>query len=134
MQCAYATLSLLAYLALHFFTLSHKRHDFQKKKPLLNVKYVFWFPLWLLSEIFFIIRKTEWCMIKYVYWSSCIVPSTHYSSQILMKLEYSQEVFEKYSSIKFNKNLSSGSWVAPCGRTDRHDEANSRFLQFCEHT
>jgi len=27
---------------------------------------------------------------------------------------------------------SSGSRVVPCGRTDRHDEANSRFSQFCE--
>ena len=25
-----------------------------------------------------------------------------------------------------------GSRVVPCGRTDRHDEVNSRFSQFCE--
>jgi len=40
---------------------------------------------------------------------------------------------EKYSNIKINENPSSG---APCGLTDRrtygHDEANSRFSQFCE--
>jgi len=39
--------------------------------------------------------------------------------------------FEKYSSIKCNENLSSESQVVPCGWTDRHAEANSRFSQFC---
>jgi hypothetical protein len=38
--------------------------------------------------------------------------------------------------INFQENSSSGSQDAPCGRadrqTDRHDESNSRFLQFCE--
>jgi len=34
--------------------------------------------------------------------------------------------------MKFNKNPSSGSRVAPCGRTDSNDEAESRFKQFCE--
>jgi len=53
-----------------------------------------------------------------------------------MKLEFSRHSFEKYSDIKFNENASSASRVVPCGRTDgridRHDEANSRFSQFCE--
>jgi len=49
-----------------------------------------------------------------------------------MKLEHSGQTFEKYSNIEFNENLSSRSRVVPCGRTDRHDEANSRFSQFCE--
>ena len=39
-------------------------------------------------------------------------------------------------SEKFHENLSSGSPVVPCGqwqgRTDGHDEANSRFSQFCK--
>jgi len=38
---------------------------------------------------------------------------------------------KKYSSIKCNENLSSESQVVPCGQTDRHDEAKSRFSQFC---
>jgi len=58
--------------------------------------------------------------------------STGYSCQILMKLEFSRQIFENYSNIKFNENPSSGSWVVPFKRTDRHDEANSRFQQFCE--
>ena len=44
--------------------------------------------------------------------------STPYSSRILTKLESSQQIFEKYFSIKFLENPSSGSRVVPCGRTD----------------
>jgi len=49
-----------------------------------------------------------------------------------MKLEFSQQISEKYSNIKFHENPSSGSPVVPCGQTDGHDEADSRFSQFCE--
>jgi hypothetical protein len=35
-----------------------------------------------------------------------------------MKIEFSPQIFEKYSSIKFYKNLFSGSRVVPCGQTD----------------
>jgi hypothetical protein len=48
-----------------------------------------------------------------------------------MKPELPRQFFEKYTSIKFHENPSSGSQVTICGkkdrRTDRHDEANSRF-------
>ena len=45
-----------------------------------------------------------------------------------MTLEFSQQIFEKSSNIKFYENPPNGSRVVPCGRTDRHDEANSRFF------
>jgi hypothetical protein len=38
----------------------------KKKKKLLNIMFVFWFFLQLLSEIFFIWRRTEWDMIENV--------------------------------------------------------------------
>ena len=45
-----------------------------------------------------------------------------------MKLEFSRQISEKYLSIKFHGNLSSGSRVVPCGRKERqteiHNEAN----------
>ena len=48
-----------------------------------------------------------------------------------MKLEFSRQIFEWSSNIKFHENQSRGNRV-PCGRTDRrtdrHDEANSRFF------
>jgi len=61
-----------------------------------------------------------------------VMLSTGYSCQILMKPEFSLRIFEEYSNMKFNENPSNGSRVVPYGRTDRRDEANSRFSQFCE--
>jgi hypothetical protein len=54
---------------------------------------------------------------------------------MLMKLEFSQQIFEIFSKIKFNVNMSSRSRVVPCGWTemDRHDKSNSQFMQFCEY-
>jgi len=73
-------------------------------------------------------------------WIYVFMSSIRYSCQILMKLEltFPDIFFEKYSNIKFHDNLATGSWVVPCGRagqrTDRYDEANSRFSQFWEST
>ena len=45
-------------------------------------------------------------------------------------------ILEKYSIVRFHKNPSSGSGIVLCGqidrKTDRHDEARSRFSQFRE--
>jgi len=49
----------------------------------------------------------------------------------LIKLEFSRQILEKYSNIKFPDSPSSGSRVVPRRRTDRHDEANSRFPKVC---
>jgi hypothetical protein len=68
-------------------------------------------------------------MIENVYWSSCKV--TLFLSD-LTKLEFSQQIFEKLPDITLNENSSSGSRAVACGRTDKHDEANTRFSQFCE--
>ena len=48
-----------------------------------------------------------------------------------MKRAFSREVPEKNLNIEFHQKPSSGSRVVPCGRTDGHDETNSRFSQFC---
>ena len=58
--------------------------------------------------------------------------SSRSSHRALIKLEYSRQTFKKYSNRKFHKNPSSGSRVATHGQTDSHDDANSRFAQFCE--
>jgi len=39
-------------------------------------------------------------------------------------------ILKKCSNTNFYVNMSGGSRVVPCGRTDRHDEADSRFSQF----
>jgi len=53
-----------------------------------------------------------------------------------VKFEFSRYILKKIL-IKFHKNVRSGSRV-PCGqmdgRTDGHDEANSRLPQFCKWT
>jgi hypothetical protein len=36
-----------------------------------------------------------------------------------MKLEFSQQIFEKFSNIKFRENPSSVSQAVPCGRPDK---------------
>jgi hypothetical protein len=41
---------------------------------------------------------------------------------MLTKLEFSQQVFEKYSNIKFHENPSIGSRAVPCERTDRQTD------------
>ena len=58
-----------------------------------------------------------------------------YSCRILMKIEFFfRQIFGKYSNIKFRENTSGGSRVFRCGQrgTDKHDDANNRFSQFCE--
>jgi hypothetical protein len=48
-----------------------------------------------------------------------------------MKLAFSQQnLRKKISNIKFYDSLSSANVVAPCGKTDRKDEANNRFSHF----
>ena len=49
----------------------------------------------------------------------------------LIEFEFSQLSSDKCSKIKFYQNPSSGSKSCSM-RTDRHDEANFRFSQFCE--
>jgi len=46
-----------------------------------------------------------------------------------MKLEFLNRFSTKYANIKFHVNPFSGRRVVPCGRTDGHDVANSRFLR-----
>ena len=47
-----------------------------------------------------------------------------------MKFEFSPKFLEKYSNFKFHESQSTGSRVVPYGQSYRHDEANTRFLQF----
>jgi hypothetical protein len=52
-----------------------------------------------------------------------------------MKLEFSLRIFEKFSNIKFHEKKilrEPNCSTRAKGQMDRHDEANSSFLQFCE--
>jgi hypothetical protein len=61
------TLSSVACPDLTHFTLSHKQHDFRKKKIILHE--MFWFSLQFLYETFIILRKPEGDIIINIYWS-----------------------------------------------------------------
>ena len=107
---------------------SHKRSDFQKIN-LLNTKVSFDFLLQLLSETFLTLRRTEWSRVKYGYWSSCKV------HVILVRFEWDMDFLNR-----FYKNIQIPNFVTnrPVGaeffhadrRTERHDEAISRFSIF----
>jgi hypothetical protein len=65
-------LSVACLTVRYFRTLSHKQHDFHK--PVIEHKMCVVIFSTILSETFFILRRTDGDMIKYVYWSSCEVP------------------------------------------------------------
>ena len=92
---------------------------------------MFGFPLKSLSETFLILRRNERDVIENVYWSSRKIPVG--SSLILMKLEFSRRFF-KYTQISnfINISLVGVESFHADGRTDGHDEANSRSSKFCK--
>jgi hypothetical protein len=118
------TILSVACLALPYFTkLSHKRHYFLKKKVTEYKMCVLIFSTTFFMKYFSFyeeLNEIPLCTQVFTY-------STPYSCQILMKFEFSRQTFDKCSNIKFHENPSNGS-----RRTDRHDEANSRFSQFCD--
>ena len=74
MHCACTILLHVALQALKYFsTLSHRVHDFRGKKKVFGHKIVFQVSVQILSEIFFILRRTERDMIESVRRSSCKV-------------------------------------------------------------
>ena len=109
-----------------FFYISHKRHDFRKKK------------CWIQSVCFdFLYKffrnishsKNSWA--RYDQKCSLVfMQSTRYFRPILMKLEFSRQFFEKHTNIKFHENTSTGSRVVPCGETDRRRGLTKLIVAF----
>jgi hypothetical protein len=116
----------------YFSTLSHKRQDFRKKENLLNIDCVLISPKTLVWN-FLILIKIERDTVKNVYWSSFEVPLFLVDFNVVRI--FSIDFRKKNSNIQFHENPSSGNRVIQCGgtdrqsdgRTDRYDEANSRF-------
>jgi len=104
--------SSIACIALRDFpTLSHKRHNFREnvtkhKMGLLIVSTG-------LFEKLLTLRRIQRVNIVSVYRCSRKVPIV--LAKTLMKLGFSQQIFEKYSNIKFHENASSGSRVVRRG-------------------
>jgi hypothetical protein len=116
-----------------FFHIISQKAQFKKK--VFNINFVFRCFLRLFSETFFILKRTERDISKT--YNGLHVKHRLYLSDFNETWIFST-YFEKYSNIKFHENPSSGSRVVPCGQTDvgtdGHDEASSRFPQFCELT
>jgi hypothetical protein len=60
--------------------------------------------------------------------------SVRCSRPVLMNLEFVWQIFDKFLNNKSSENPFSWCRVVPSGQPDGHDEANSRFSQFCEHS
>ena len=99
-------------------------------KKLLNIKCVFSFSQQLLSKTYLILRIVKRDIVINV-WKRLHVKYPLFLSDFNKTWIFST-YFRKSRNIKFHQNPSSGSWVVPCGQTDKYDEANSRFSQFYE--
>ena len=85
-----------------------------------------------MTETFLIISGNERDAVKNIFWF--LFEILLILVRFFFKLGFSILVLVKYSNTKFHENPSSGGRVVPCGKTDRHDETNSRIWQFCERT
>jgi hypothetical protein len=58
----------------------------------------------------------------------------HYSWHSWIRSEFSQQIFEKYSNIKFQENPSRRTEVVPTdGQTDRYDKDSTPISQVLKH-
>ena len=115
-----------------FSTLFNKQHDL--RNMFRNMKCVFWFSMQILSDNFVIPRRIHGYIIIKVCRSSCTVP-IRYSYHILMELEcFSTHFLKIIKTSNFMKMRSLGAELfrADSRRSDRYDEANRRFPQFCK--
>jgi hypothetical protein len=120
-------LSSVASLAvLHLSTLSHKRHDFQKKKW--NLKCVFWFYVQISSETFLILSRIRRDIVVNVRTSSRKSPL--FLSVFNHTWIFSTD-FRKI--LKFHENPSVGAELFHAdGQTGRYEKANSRCSYLSE--
>jgi hypothetical protein len=89
---------------LQFSILSHKWHNFRKKK-LWKIKYVFISPRHL-SEIFLILRRTQPDTLIKVYWYTCKVPVS------LVRFQWNLNFLYRFSK---NTQISNFTKIRPLG-------------------
>jgi hypothetical protein len=114
-QPNFSTLFFFIFILFYFYFRHYFTNGAIFGKMLLNIKWVFWFSLQILSKTFLILRSTVWDTVINVRTSSCKVPVIF--SDLNENLIFSTD-FEQSSNVKFNQNPFSGSRVLSCGRTD----------------
>ena len=106
-----------------------KHHVCAAKKKLLNIKRVFWFSLQLFfSETFLILRRSQRDTVANVHTLLCK------ASAILFGFNetsiFSTDFRKKKLKCQISWNIRPvGSWVVPCGQTDRHDKTDNCFFR-----
>ena len=85
-----------------------------------------------MSETFLVLRRIQRDMIINVHTRVGLHVKYRYACQILMKLEFSQQIIKTQIS-NFVKICTVGVEPFHADEQAKHDEANSRFSQFCEH-
>ena len=93
----------------YFSTLSHKRHDFWKKKNL-NTKCVFLFYRQLFHSV-----KNSASHLKCI---SVLTQNSSYLVRFTSNLNFLDGFSIKFSNIRLHENVCSGSWVVPSRQTD----------------
>ena len=99
------------------------------EKMLFSIKCMFRFSLRFLSGTFLILRRSERQIWSYMYIDLHVKYPLFLS--YYMKLQFSQQIFKKYSNIKFHKNPSSGSRFVWRGWTDRQTDMTKLTIAFC---
>jgi hypothetical protein len=129
-QCHVILSPVICQVLTYFSSLSHKRDNFPKN-IYEHKECVFIFSanfVWNISQSTKNSARYYHKCTQVFMWSNC------YPCQVLIKLIFSQKKKKKYLNIKFHKNSSSenscsmqtNAWL------DRHDKANSHYVQSCE--
>jgi hypothetical protein len=117
-------LSSMACLLLPYFF--HKRHDVHNKFREQKIRVLI--SLQILSHS----KKNLSRYYINVRWSSCKVPVI--LLRLKSNLDFLDRISKKYSNFKFIQvRIVVTELIHMDGKTNRHDEVNSRFKQFCEH-
>jgi len=81
-----------------------------------------------MSETFLTLRRIQQDMILKMHIG--LHAKYRYSCSILITLGVSGQIFENYTNIEFHENLSIGSRVVPCGRTDMLADMTKLIVAF----
>ena len=127
----YCVLSAVVCLTLQYFsTLSHTQTRFSGKKGAIKHEmYVLIFCTTLVWNISQSKKNSARFLPKC---TKVYMQGPLYSCHVLMKHEFSRHRFSKNTQI-WTFGSKSAQWEPSCSmRTDRHDEANNRFSEFCK--